>query len=52
MDKTTKGVVTQLKDWAKHPVDNDMNLVDVTLTTILVVSVAFLWTRVLNQITE
>jgi len=52
MGDMQKGVLTELKDWAAHPIKNDMDLIDVTLTTILVVSVAFLWTRVLSQITD
>ncbi len=52
MNPQAKGVLTQVKDWAKHPFDNDMNLIDVTLTTLLVVTVAFLWTRILAQITD
>lgn len=52
MDGMTKGVVTELKDWAVNPVTTKMSLLDVALTTAFVVTISFLWTRVLAQITE
>ena len=52
MDTSAKGVITEIKDWALHPVKNDMDLVEVALTTMFVVLIAFLWTRVLNMITD
>ena len=47
-----KGAVTRVKDWAAAPVTQDMDLVNVALTTAFVATIAFLWTRVLAQITE
>lgn len=52
MGITKNGLMTDAKEWLMHPVNSDMDILDVVLTTILVVTVAFLWTRVLAQITD
>lgn len=41
-----------LTEWVKKPFTEDMDLLSVVLTTVLVVTVAFLWTRILGQISE
>lgn len=42
--------VSKFKSWAASPVTSNMDLLSVALTTILVVSVAFFWTRILNNL--
>lgn len=46
------GFLTRLQKWAAHPVTSDMDIMDVVLTTLLVLCVAFAWTRVVGQITN
>jgi hypothetical protein len=46
------GMVTRLGNWAKKPITDDMDMVAVVMTTILVVTIAFAWTRVLRLVTE
>lgn len=43
-------LIGRFQKWAAAPVTQDMDLVSVVLTTILVLSVAFLWTRVLTHV--
>lgn len=52
MDKKNKGLLTEVQEWVKDPISGDMDIWDVILTTVLVASVAFLWTRVLAQIVD
>lgn len=52
MEVKANGVVTDIKNWAVKPITSDMDFMDVVLTTILIATVAFLWTRILAQITD
>lgn len=47
-----KNVGQEFKDWAARPVGANMSLVDLGLTTAFVLTIAFLWTRILAQITD
>lgn len=42
--------VQRFQKWTAAPVTANMDLMSVVLTTILVVSVAYLWTRVLKAL--
>lgn len=44
------GFVSRLRAFAQQPFTTPMDLLDVTLLTILVATVAVLWTRVLKHI--
>ena len=46
------GFVTRLRTFAQQPFTTPMDLLDVTLLTVLVVTIAILWTRVLRNISE
>lgn len=47
-----QNIIPEVKEWVAAPVTSRMSILDVALTTILVVSVAFLWTRALALITD
>lgn len=47
---TSDDVAMRFQKWVAAPVAQEMDLINVVLTTILVVSVAFLWTRVLDHL--
>lgn len=51
-NSSNPGFVTRLSQWAAHPVMNPMNMLDVVLTTVLVVSLAYAWIIILKHITE
>ncbi len=52
MNVTTdlKAGLDKFQKWTAAPVTSQMDLMSVVLTTILVVSVAYLWTRVLKAL--
>lgn len=37
-------------EWARQPVSSQMDMTSVVLTTVLVITIAFLWTHVLGHI--
>lgn len=43
MDDNNPGLVSRLQRWASHPLSNDMNVVDLGLTTLFVTALAFLY---------
>lgn len=45
---TSNGYLSRLSAWAAHPLSTDMDFVSVILTLILVITVSFLWIRVLK----
>lgn len=46
------GFITRVQTWALHPITQPMDMLDVVLTTILVVTVAFAWVGVMAHVTE
>lgn len=46
------GFITRLSQWAAYPVVNQMDMLDVVLSTILIVSLAYAWVIILKHITE
>lgn len=46
------GFVTRLQQWALYPVTNQMDMLTVVLTTVLVVTLAYAWVIILKHITE
>jgi hypothetical protein len=52
MDNDNPGLITRLKQWALYPVTNQMDMLTVVLTTVLVISVAYAWVMILRHITE
>ncbi len=46
------GVVARLQKWVASPITEDMDFVDVILTTVLVVTIAFAWTRILRSLVD
>jgi hypothetical protein len=46
------GFVTRLQNWVLYPVTNQMDMLDVVLSTVLVVTIAFAWIIILRHITE
>lgn len=49
---SSQGLTTRLRDWAAYPVMNQMDMLDVVLTTVLVATLAFAWIVILKHITE
>jgi len=45
-------VMARLQKWVAAPVTSDMDLIDVALTTILVVTIAFAWGRILASLVD
>ncbi len=41
---------TEIRDWIRKPISGDMDLTTVALTTVFVLTIAFLWTRVLRHV--
>jgi len=52
MDKKQSGAAPGFFDWVAKPFKEDMDVLNWVLFVIFLVTVAFLWTRVLNQISE
>jgi hypothetical protein len=50
--QTPKGIFSDLAALAKLPITGNLDLMTVALTTVLVVTIAFAWTRVLVHIDE
>lgn len=46
------GLATRFSRWIASPVTEDMDFVSVVLTTVLIVTVAVLWTRVINALVD
>lgn len=46
------GFITRLSNFAKHPFQNDMDIWNWILFTVLLVTVAVFWNRILAHITE
>lgn len=44
------GFTTEIRDWIRHPITGEMDLTTVALTTVFVLTIAFLWTRVLRHV--
>jgi hypothetical protein len=42
----------RLKKWVAAPVTEEMDFVSVALTTVLIVSLAFAWTRILKALVD
>lgn len=49
---SSQGLVTRLSQWAAFPIMNPMDMLDVVLSTVLVVSLAYAWIIILKHITE
>lgn len=49
---TSGGLVTRLRTWALHPFSEQMDLINWIGFTVVIVTTAYLWTRVLNKIEE
>jgi len=49
---TNSGFATRLSQWAAFPVMNQMDMLDVVLSTVLIVSLAYAWIIILRHITE
>lgn len=51
-NSSNPGFVSRLSQWAAYPVVNPMDMLDVVLSTVLVVTLAYAWIIILKHITE
>lgn len=45
------GFVSRLQSWAMYPITNQMGILDIVLTTVLVITTAMVWFWVLKHLT-
>ena len=46
------GIYGRLKTWASRPLNENLDPINLALIVILILTVTFLWSRVLSHITE
>lgn len=51
-NQNNPGFLSRLRTWATYPLTNQMDMLSVVLTTLLVVSLAYAWIIVMRHITE
>ena len=45
-----KGYISRMTNWAQHPFSTQMDLWGWVLFTVLIITIAYLWSRVLRHI--
>lgn len=51
MDTSSPGLVTRLTAWAKAPITEPMDILDVVLTTSLITTVVIAWLFIMRHVT-